>query len=113
MTLDEYSTQASATATENHAFGDITPAFMETALGLLGEGGEFAEKLKKLIRDKQGRLTEEDKIELAKELGDVLWYVNQCSVQLGLTLEQTAKMNLDKVLSRTARGVRHGSGDNR
>lgn len=114
MTIQDYSDQAastdifddSQTAVDNHSF-------LEKAFGLSGEAGEFSEKLKKILRDKDGQATDQDKVEMAKELGDVLWYVNILSVRLGFSLEEVAQMNLDKVLSRQERGVLHGSGDNR
>ena len=89
------------------------PAMLEKVFGLVGEAGEVAEKFKKLLRDKGGEATDEDKKEIAKELGDVLWYVNSVSNYLGYDLEEIASMNLDKVLSRKDRGVTMGSGDNR
>lgn len=89
------------------------PAMLEKVFGLVGESGEVAEKFKKLLRDKGGQATDEDKKEIAKELGDILWYVNSVGNYLGYDLEQIAAMNLEKVLSRKDRGVTTGSGDNR
>ena len=114
MNIDEYSKKAITTDTfagepqEVSSFG-----FLEKAFGLSGEAGEVAEKIKKILRDKNGRATAEDKKELAKELGDILWYVNAVGLYLGFSLEEIAQMNLDKVLSRKARGKTSGSGDNR
>lgn len=88
-------------------------AMLEKVFGLVGEAGEVADKFKKLIRDKNAKPSDEDKKELAKELGDVLWYVNSVGLYLGYSLEEIAQMNLDKVLSRKERGVTKGSGDNR
>lgn len=88
-------------------------AFISKLLGLVGETGEVAEKFKKIFRDKGGVLSEEDKIEMTKELGDVLWYINAMCCYMGIKLEDLANKNLDKVLSRKERGVTHGSGDNR
>lgn len=115
MQLSDYSTQALSTDT----FDDTKPkdpgshAFLSKILGLTGEAGEVAEKMKKILRDKDGVMSEEDKKELIKELGDILWYINSTAVYLGYTLDDVAQANLDKVLSRKARGVSHGSGDNR
>lgn len=114
MNIQDYSDQAISTDTFAADQTNIdSHSFLEKAFGLSGEAGEFAEKLKKILRDKDGQATEQDRIEMAKELGDVLWYVNALSLRLGLSLEEVAQMNLDKVLSRQARGVTHGSGDNR
>lgn len=83
------------------------------ALGLAGEAGEVAEHAKKAIRDDGGEVTEERRAAMAKELGDVLWYVSQLATELGLDLDEIAQTNLDKLLSRQRRGVLSGSGDER
>jgi NTP pyrophosphatase (non-canonical NTP hydrolase) len=83
------------------------------ALGLAGEAGEVAEHAKKAIRDDGGEVTPQRREAMAKELGDVLWYVAQLASELGLELDAIAQMNLDKLLSRQQRGVLSGSGDER
>jgi NTP pyrophosphatase (non-canonical NTP hydrolase) len=83
------------------------------ALGLAGEAGEVAEHAKKAIRDDAGQVSEERRGAMAKELGDVLWYVSQLATELGLELEEIAETNLQKLLSRQRRGVLSGSGDER
>lgn len=83
------------------------------ALGLAGEAGEVAEHAKKVIRDHDGQVSDERRAAIAKELGDVLWYVAQIATELGLDLDQIAQINLDKLLSRQQRGVISGSGDDR
>jgi NTP pyrophosphatase (non-canonical NTP hydrolase) len=83
------------------------------ALGLSGEAGEVAEHAKKAIRDDDGIVTDERSFAMAKELGDVLWYVAQLASELGLDLDEIAQANLDKLLSRQRRGVLSGSGDDR
>lgn len=83
------------------------------ALGLAGEGGEVAEHAKKAIRDDAGMVTDERRAAMAKELGDVLWYVSQLASELGLELDQIARDNLEKLFSRQRRGVLSGSGDER
>lgn len=113
MTFDEYQEKAISTLTSTHDYGDITPELMAQVLGLVGESGEVAEKFKKLVRDKQGALSDDDRKEIIKELGDILWYVNAVAVLLGGSISDVAETNLDKVLSRKSRGVTHGSGDNR
>ena len=83
------------------------------ALGLVDESGEVAGKIKKLYRDYDGKLTEEYKKEIAKELGDVIWYLSQMCTKLDLNLEDVAQMNIDKLYSRLERNKITGDGDNR
>jgi NTP pyrophosphatase (non-canonical NTP hydrolase) len=78
------------------------------ALGLGGETGEVLEKTKKLIRDFYF-----NKEEVAKELGDVLWYLAQYASAIGYTLEEIAENNVRKLTDRQERNVLNGSGDNR
>lgn len=97
---------------------EIEPKVMSAAyickiLGLSGEAGEAAEKYKKVIRDKDGVFDDDDKKEILKELGDVLWYVAAISRYLGVEMETVAKMNVDKLMSRKKREMLHGAGDNR
>lgn len=82
-------------------------------LGLANEAGEVAGKVKKIFRDKDGVISEEDREALKHELGDVLWYLAQICTDLGLTLSDVAEANLHKVLSRLERNMRRGEGDDR
>jgi NTP pyrophosphatase (non-canonical NTP hydrolase) len=82
-------------------------------LGLAGETGEVAEKVKKMIRDDRGRLTDARRQELAHELGDVLWYLANLTAELGLKLGDIARLNLRKLADRKKRNVLKGSGDHR
>mgnify|MGYP001611616020 FL=1 len=82
-------------------------------IGLSGEVGEVAEKIKKIFRDKKGRVSKTDKQELSKELGDVLWYVSQLATEFGLPLDEIVNGNVEKLNSRFKRGKINGSGDNR
>jgi NTP pyrophosphatase (non-canonical NTP hydrolase) len=82
-------------------------------LGLCGEAGEVAEKIKKTIRDNNGTLTEETRQALEKELGDVLWYISNLATELNLDLQEIAKKNLEKLFSRLEREQIKGDGDNR
>lgn len=110
MTFDEYQQKALTTVISN------TDKFKDTlhwVLGINGEAGEVAEKVKKIIRDKNGEISEQDKQELGKEIGDVLWYLAVFAHDLGFPLDQIAQENLDKLQSRKARGVLGGAGDNR
>ena len=114
MNFSDYQKQAISTDTFGVAHPPIdSHSFIEKLLGLVGEAGEVADKFKKIFRDKEGILSDEDKKEIAKELGDVLWYINAVSCCLDIKLEDVASANLDKVLGRKARGVTKGSGDNR
>ncbi len=87
--------------------------FIYPTLGLCGEAGEVAEKIKKTIRDENGIMSAEKKEELKKELGDVLWYMAQIATEVWLELDDVARLNIEKLYSRLDRGVISGSGDNR
>ncbi len=82
-------------------------------LGLVNEAGEFAGKIKKIFRDRDGVISEQDREALKSELGDVLWYLTQICTNLGITLEEVAESNLDKLFSRLERNQIRGDGDNR
>lgn len=82
---------------------------VENTLGLVGEAGEVAEKLKKSFRDNAVL----DKEDMMKELGDVLFYVAALANLYGGTLQEVAELNVSKLESRQKRGVLQGSGDNR
>jgi NTP pyrophosphatase (non-canonical NTP hydrolase) len=107
--LSDYQLRSRATAVYPDAGSNLT----YPALGLCGEAGEAAEKVKKTIRDDAGELTPERRDALAAELGDVLWYVAQLATEAGLELDEIARSNLEKLLSRRERAVLHGSGDSR
>ena len=109
MLISEYQELSRRTATYPGAGDNI----VYPTLGLAGEAGEVAEKVKKLLRDDGGILSEERRAALAAELGDVLWYVAQVATEAELDLEEIAQGNLDKLLSRQRRGVLSGSGDAR
>jgi NTP pyrophosphatase (non-canonical NTP hydrolase) len=109
MLLSDYQARSRRTAT----YPDAGDNIVYPTLGLAGEAGEVAEKVKKLLRDDGGVLSEERRAALAGELGDVLWYVAQVATEAGLELEEIAQANLDKLLSRQQRGVLSGSGDQR
>ena len=80
-------------------------------LGLANEAGEVAGKIKKIFRDKGGLIGEAERGALKDELGDVLWYLAQVCTELGLTLEEVAEANLEKLASRQSRGTLYGEGD--
>lgn len=108
MEMNDYQRQAAASAIYPRTMRGVYPT-----LGLTGEAGEVAEKVKKVIRDHGGEFSEEAKLEIAKELGDVMWYVAAIAGDLGFSLEQIAQLNLEKLASRQSRNRLHGSGDNR
>jgi NTP pyrophosphatase (non-canonical NTP hydrolase) len=108
MDLSEYQRQSRRTAEYPREAWLAYPA-----LGLAGEAGEVAEHAKKAIRDDAGKVSDERRAAMSKELGDVLWYVAQLATELGLDLDDIAGQNLEKLLSRQARGVLSGSGDDR
>lgn len=109
MTFDDYQKKSRKTA----LYPDRDNNFIYPTLGLAGETGEIAEKIKKIIRDDGMRVDDEKREALEKELGDVLWYVSQLATELGLSLEDIAAKNLEKLFSRLERGKLSGSGDNR
>lgn len=87
--------------------------FVEKVLGLAGEAGETADKFKKIIRDKGGRISATDRGEIIKELGDVLWYTSAIATYLEVPFDEVAQLNLKKLEARAKRGVLGGEGDDR
>ena len=110
-TFRKYQSEARKTLLNNGE--DFNLLLARLVLGLAGEAGEVAEKTKKLIRDTNGEITADFRKEIAKELGDVLWYVAGIASVLGLTLTKIARQNIEKLFSRKRRGKIKGSGDNR
>jgi len=109
MECDDYQRAAMRTARAE----DAPDEFMHLVLGLVGEAGEIAEKVKKLVRDKNSDLAQLDRDDMAAELGDVLWYAAVLANFLGLSLNDIAQRNVDKLADRQRRAVLGGSGDNR
>ena len=87
--------------------------YIYATLGLAGEAGEVAEKVKKLVRNQNGAYSDDDAYELAKELGDVLWYVAELCSCLGLKMDDVAHANLNKLADRAKRNVIKSEGDDR
>lgn len=106
MNINTYQEEASKTAIYKDKL--IYPT-----LGLCGEAGEMANKVKKILRDNNGQISEEVKQNLIAELGDVLWYVAAIATDLGADLNSVAAENIAKLNSRKERNVIGGSGDNR
>ena len=113
MDLDKYQKRAAKYDLFETTVDLKSPGFLEKILGLAGEAGEAADKVKKILRDKGGYASEEDRTELVKELGDVLWYVANVARYLDVDLSEIAKGNIDKLESRRKRNKLHGEGDNR
>ena len=112
LTMNDY--QADAAATMIYKWKVIYPA-----LGLASEAGEVCDKIKKMIRDQDIRfdgsekLTDAQRADIIFELGDVLWYIAALSRDLGVSLNELAHMNLEKLKLRQERNKLSGSGDNR
>lgn len=110
MTFDEYQKQALTTAIFNP-----DPLMDKTifVMGISGEAGEVIEKWKKIVAYKGGIISDEDKQELKKELGDVVWYIALLAHSLDITFNEVIELNLSKLADRKKRGVQKGAGDNR
>ena len=122
MDFKEYQKLASQTAIYLDKFKMIYERIPEPVmkyLGLsytangLGEVGEIQGKVKKILRDQGGNITDANREDLMKELGDVLWYVSAMCSELGLSMEEVAQSNIDKLFDRKQRDKLTGSGDNR
>ncbi|MDX6309320.1 MAG: hypothetical protein QOI06_2366 [Nocardioidaceae bacterium] len=109
MDCDDHQRAALRTARDKDAPDEL----MHLILGLVGETGEIAEKVKKLVRDKNSDLAQLDRDDMAAELGDVLWYTAVLANFLGVSLNDVAERNVDKLGDRQRRAVLGGSGDNR
>ncbi|HSX43584.1 MAG TPA: nucleoside triphosphate pyrophosphohydrolase family protein [Candidatus Saccharimonadales bacterium] len=110
MTFDEYQKQA---ITTNLAKDDQLRELVQQVLGLGDEAGEVQAIFKKWIRDDDADISKLDTKNVAKELGDILWYIAVVAHDLGISFDDIAKINLDKLRSRHQRGMLRGSGDDR
>lgn len=109
MTLKDYQEKCRETA----VYPGIGENLFYPVLGLAGEVGEVCENVKKAVRDDGGVITDERRLKLKKELGDVLWYVATVCSELEFDLNEVAHMNVDKLQKRKALGVLGGSGSDR
>lgn len=109
MDMSEYQKESWKTA-EYPTIGDN---LYYPTLGLSGEAGEIANKVKKVMRDSNGVLTEKQLNDLLDELGDALWYIAALASELHSDLSHIAIKNLCKLQSRQRRGKIKGDGDNR
>lgn len=108
MTLDEYQQIALETAVYPKEYNIVYPA-----LGMAGEAGEVADKVKKVIRDNNADFSPLKCEEIALEIGDVMWYCAVLADRIGYRLDTIARMNNRKLKSRQLRGKLGGSGDDR
>ena len=107
MNFNEYQNMAKSTAIYDKKHQILYPA-----LGLAGEAGEVANKVKKLIRDGYEK-NKDYRTEISAELGDVLWYIAVLASDIGIELSDIATNNIIKLKDRQARGVIGGKGDTR
>lgn len=96
MNFDEYQSAASRTALYPNRLNNLE----YPTLGLAGEAGEVANIVKKIQRDHGGEISDEIRAKLKDELGDVLWYISACADELGLTLDEIAEFNVEKLAKR-------------
>lgn len=109
MNFDKYQRLASTMA----VYPKVGDNIYYPALALAGEAGETCGKISKIMRDYNDIVTDEMRLKLEKELGDVLWNLTQLATELGLSLDEVAINNLRKLKSRKARNKLHGDGDDR
>lgn len=109
MTFDEYQ----AASRETAQYPDMGRNLAYPTLGLAGEAGEVAERVKKMYRDDGGKLTDQRRDAIKAELGDVLWYVAALCWELGINMREVAEYNVRKLHDRKARNMIQGDGDER
>jgi NTP pyrophosphatase (non-canonical NTP hydrolase) len=108
MDFKDYQEAAAKTAVYDEKFAVIYPV-----MGLVGEAGEVAGKVSKVLRDFDGEVQPDQLKEISKEIGDVLWFLAATARDLKLDLNTIAEENIAKLKSRQERGVLKGNGDNR
>ena len=101
MNFEDYQSEASQTAHYPRRMSNLE----YPTLGLAGEAGEVANIVKKIQRDNNGIITDETRLKLKDELGDVLWYISACADELGLTLNEVAEFNVQKLAKRHNRAA--------
>jgi NTP pyrophosphatase (non-canonical NTP hydrolase) len=107
LDFEEYQRRAARTG----GAVDVNHPIVYPTLGLTNEAGEVAGKVKKIFRDRDGVVTDDDREALTRELGDVLWYLAELCTQLGISLEDVAAANIGNLEDRTERGTLAGDGD--
>lgn len=110
LSLDDYQRKAHTTSRNTQIGGD---ALLYPVLGLVGEAGELANRVKKIYRDFDGKVVPSVAMEIQLELGDVLWYVAEICTQAGMNLADVADLNLAKLAHRARNNTISGSGDER
>ena len=109
MTFNDYQAETNKTAIYPNKGNNV----VYPVLGLAGETGEVADKIKKIWRDKNNIISDEDKLEIKKEMGDILWYLSQLATELQIDFDDVADTNVLKIKSRQERNKINGAGDNR
>lgn len=109
MNFDDYQRQAMTSA----VYPMIGNNIVYPVLGVNGEAGEVAEKVKKIIRDKHGAWDDQDRDAIAKEIGDILWYCAALCSEFGLSMTTVAENNIEKLNKRMKNNTLHGEGDDR
>lgn len=121
MNFNEYQKRAVSTNMKGVDEENNLPSIARLTLGLAGESGEVAEKVKKILRGdyKNSFYVDPNKISpviansVGKELGDVLWYLAVLAREFGFDLDDIATQNLRKLAKRYTEGKLQGEGDNR
>jgi len=111
MNFDEYQKLATRTADFSGKPGDYP--LMYCCMGLAGETGELIEKIKKVMRNDDGHMTDEKREKIKLEIGDVLWYLSQVARLSGISFQESAEANVKKLADRRERGVIRSEGDTR
>lgn len=112
-TFSDYQSATDETAIYPDAGEGTMEAIQYCVFGAIGEAGELANKLKKVLRDHDGEMTDDDISGILHETGDVLWYLARLCVELDENLETVAEDNIEKLLARQKRNTLHGVGDDR
>lgn len=112
MDFNDYQNDVAETAIYPGVGTGGATALAYVGLGL-GEAGEIQGKIKKILRDDDCEVTDAHRIALAKEAGDLLWYLARLAAEIDVPLEVIAMMNIEKLADRRVRGVLGGSGDDR
>ena len=111
MDFNEYQDLASQTADFSGRPGEYP--LMYSCMGLAGETGEVIEKVKKVMRNNGGEMSEEQREAIKQEIGDVLWYLSQVARFCDILLDEGAEANVKKLADRRERGVIRSEGDTR